>query len=83
VKGILSEATKRFSHTRVNSSIHLAPATKEINPEYLIVLSNTYPTEGKKRLQEYARLSGLWVIITVGSVTKGAFLCSSFISSHH
>jgi hypothetical protein len=38
--------------------------------------------EEKKRLQGYARLSGLWVIATIGSITKGASLYSIFISSH-
>jgi hypothetical protein len=44
------------------------------NPEYSIVLRKTYPSEGKKRLQGYARLSGSWVIATAGSITKGASL---------
>jgi ribosomal protein L30E len=52
------------------------------NPEYSIVLRKTYPSEEKKRLQGYARLSGLWVIVAAGSITKGASLYSIFISSH-
>jgi ribosomal protein L30E len=57
----------------------LAPKTCHLqqgrtNPGYLIVLRKTYPSEGKKRLQGYARLSGLWVIATAGSITKGASL---------
>ena len=62
VKKILSEPTRRNPHIKVSFSIHLSPATGgNKNPEYLIVLSKTYPTGGKKRLQGYARLSGLWV----------------------
>jgi hypothetical protein len=32
VKGIISEPTRRFPHTRVTSNIHLAPATGGIKP---------------------------------------------------
>ena len=48
VKGIFSEPTKRFPHTRGSSSIHLSPATRgDKNPEYSIVLSKTYPKREK------------------------------------
>ena len=60
VKKILAEPTRRNPHTRVSSSLHLSPATGEKNPEYSIVLSKTYPTGGKKRLQGYARL--MWLV---------------------
>jgi hypothetical protein len=44
------------------------------NPEYSIILRKTYPSRGKKRLQGYTRLSGLWFIATAESITKGASL---------
>jgi hypothetical protein len=82
VKEILTEPTRRFPHTRVifKNTCHLQQG--RTNPEYSIVLRKTYPSEGKKRLQGYARLSGLWVIATAGSITKGASLYLTFISSH-
>ena len=46
------------------------------NPEFSIVLRKAYPSGGKKRLQGYARLSGLWVIAFAGSITKHASLYS-------
>jgi hypothetical protein len=46
LKEILSVPTRKFPHTRVNSSIHLAPATGGNSlAEYSIVLSKTYLTE--------------------------------------
>jgi ribosomal protein L30E len=50
------------------------PQQGRTNPEYSIILRKTYPSEENKRLQGYARLSGLWVIATVGNITKGASL---------
>jgi hypothetical protein len=82
VKEILTEPTRRFSHTNVifKNTCHLQQ--DRTNPEYSIVLRKTYPSEEKKRLRGYARLSGLWVIATAGSITKGASLYLIFISSH-
>jgi hypothetical protein len=82
VKEILTEPTKRFPHTTVicKNTCHLQQG--RTNPEYSIVLRKTYPSEGKKRLQGYARLSGLWVIATAGSITKGASLYLTFISRY-
>jgi hypothetical protein len=82
VREILTEPTRRFPHIKVSfkNTCHLQQG--RTNPEYSIVLCKTYPSEEKKRLQGYARLSGLWVIATAGSITKGASLYLTFISSH-
>jgi hypothetical protein len=39
----------------------------------------------QKERKDFKDMQGylVWVIATAGSVTKGASLCSSFISSHH
>jgi hypothetical protein len=73
-KEILAEPTRRFLHTSVSSinTYHLQQG--RTNPEYSIVLHKTYSSGGKKKLQGYARLSGLWVVATTGSITKGASL---------
>jgi hypothetical protein len=82
VKEILTEPTRRFPHTNVifKNTYHLQQ--DRTNLEYSIVLRKTYPSEGKKILQGYARLSGLWVIATAESITKGASLYSIFISRY-
>ena len=51
VKEILSKPTKKNPHTRsaLASTCHLQQG--EINPEYSVVLSKTYPTGGKKTLR--------------------------------
>jgi hypothetical protein len=61
VKEILSEPIRRFPHTRVSSTCSYHLQQGRTNLEYSIVLHKTYPSGGKKRLQEYARLSDLWV----------------------
>jgi hypothetical protein len=83
IKKILTEPIRRFPHTSVSSKCSCHLQQGRTNPEHSIVLRKTYPSEGKKRLQEYARLSGLWVIATAGSIIKGASLYSIFISGHH
>jgi hypothetical protein len=74
VKEILAEPTRRFSYTNVSSlnTCHLQQG--RTNPKYSIVLHKTFPSGGKKRLQGYARLSGLWVLATAENITKGASL---------
>jgi hypothetical protein len=82
VKEILTEPTRRFPYTNVicKNTCHLQQG--RTNPEYSIVLRRTYPSEGKNRLQGYARLSGLWVIATARTITKGTSLYLILISSH-
>jgi hypothetical protein len=83
VKEILAEPTRRFSYTRSALS---APVTcNRVEQTLSTQLYSAILTrqEERKRLQGYARLSGLWVIVTAGSITKGASLYSIFSSSHH
>jgi hypothetical protein len=72
-----------FSHISVSSTCFCHLQQGRTNPEYSIVLHKTYPSGEKKRLQGYARLFGLWVIVTAGSITKDASLYSIFINNHH
>jgi hypothetical protein len=80
VKEILAELTRRLPHTSVSSinTYHLQQG--RTNPEYSIVLYKTYLSEGKRRLQGCARLSGLRVIATAGSITKYASLYSVLLA---
>jgi hypothetical protein len=80
VKEILTEPTRRFPHTSVSLS---APVTcNRVEQTLSTQLYSARLTRQKKRLQGYARLSGLWVIATAGSITKGASLYSIFISRY-
>ena len=76
VKGILSEPTRRFRHTRVSSMyppITCNRGNKTLNTR----LYSARLTDMRKiRLQGYARLSGLWVIASAGSITKCVSLYS-------
>jgi hypothetical protein len=83
VKKIVTEPTRRFSHTSVSFTCSYHLQQGRTNPEYSIILRKTYPSGGKKRLQGYARLSDLWIIATAGSITKSASLNSIFISNHY
>ena len=76
VKEILAEPTRRFPHTSVGSTCSCHLQQGRTNLEYSIVLRKADPSGGKKRLQGYARLSGLWVIASAGSITKRVSLYS-------
>jgi hypothetical protein len=61
IKEILTEPTRSFFHTSVSPTCPCHLQQGRTNSEYSIVLCKTYPSGGKKRLQGYARLSGLCV----------------------
>jgi hypothetical protein len=63
IKKILAEPTRRFLHTSVSSinTYHLQQG--RINPEYLIVLCKTYPSEGNKRLLRICR--AIWLVASL------------------
>ena len=68
-------------HTQVStlaSAYHLQRG--RTNPEYSIILHKAYPSGGKKRLQGYAGLSGLWVYCIDRSITKRASLYSILLA---
>ena len=81
VKGILSTPTRRFPHTRV--SFRYPPLT--CNRGNKILSTRLYSArlirqEENKKLQGYARLSGLWVIASTGSITKRVSLYSILLA---
>ena len=76
VKEILAEPIRRFLHTSVSSTCSCYLEQGRTNPKYSIILYKTYPSREMKRLQGYARLSGLWVIASAGSITKHTSLYS-------
>ena len=81
VKGILSESTRRFLYIRVSSKY--PPIT--CNRGNKTLSTRLYPArltqqQKNKRIQGYARLSGLWVITSVGIITTRVFLYSILLA---
>ena len=84
VKGILSEPTRRFPHTRVSSMYPLITynrGNKTLSTQ--LYLARLTRQKENKRLQGYTRLIWLVGYCICGSITKRASLYSIFISSHH
>ena len=76
MKGILSEPIRRFPHTKViyHPSVTCNRGNKTLSTR--LHSARLIRQEKNKRLQGYARLSGLWVIASTGSNTKRASLYS-------
>jgi hypothetical protein len=72
IKKILTELTRRFSHTSINSinTCHLQQG--RMNPEYSIVLRKTYSSEEKKDSQNMKGYLACGFIASAGSITKSA-----------
>ena len=64
----------RIQVSALASTCHLQQ--DRTNPAYSIVLYKTYPSGGKKRLQGYVMLSGLWVIASMEALLTRASLYS-------
>ena len=77
MKGILSELTRRFPHTRVSStypSITYNRGNKTLSTR--LYSARLTRQKENKRPKGYERLSSLWVIASIGSITKRASLYS-------
>jgi hypothetical protein len=74
IKEILSEPTRRFPYTSVNSlnTYHLQHG--RINPEYSIVLYKTYPSEKIKDSKDMHGYRACGFIASAGSITRCASL---------
>ena len=81
MKGILSEPTRRFPHTRVSSSIHLSPAIVGIKPKVLDCTQQDLPDRRKKKTPRICKAYlDCWFIAFAGSITNSASLYSKFLA---
>ena len=81
MKGILSKPTRRFPHTRVSCKYPSITYNRGIKPWVLDCTQQDLPDKRKiKDSKDMQGLFSLWVIASVGSITKCASLYSILLA---